>query len=60
MGEVGHAFVVPRPGPAITHDELVAWARRIMANYKVPRTVSIVEALPLNAAGKVVKAKLRA
>jgi acyl-CoA synthetase (AMP-forming)/AMP-acid ligase II len=31
-----------------------------MANYKVPRTVRVVEALPLNASGKVLKTELRA
>lgn len=55
LGEVGKAFIVPRPGAAIAVDELVAWCRREMANYKVPRSVTIVDALPVNAAGKVQK-----
>jgi acyl-CoA synthetase (AMP-forming)/AMP-acid ligase II len=57
MGEVGCAFVVPRPGVASTGlaGELVAWARDQMANYKVPRRVEVVEALPTNASGKVLK-----
>lgn len=61
MGEVGCAFVVPRPGadPARLADELLAWARDQLANYKVPRSVEIVDALPLNASGKVLKAELR-
>ena len=60
LGEVGMAFVVPRPGAAVDPDELVAWCRDRMANYKVPRRVAVVEALPLNAAGKVLKFQLRA
>ena len=60
MGEVGLAFVVPRPAPAIDPDELIAWCREQMANYKVPRYVEIVDALPLNASGKVLKYELRA
>jgi acyl-CoA synthetase (AMP-forming)/AMP-acid ligase II len=60
MGEVGCAFVVLRPGQSLTPDELVAWSREKMANYKVPRRVEIVDALPLNASGKVVKYELRA
>ena len=62
MGEVGCAFVVPRPGtdPAALAEDLPAWAREQMANYKVPRTVRIIEALPLNASGKVLKTELRA
>ncbi len=59
MGEVGMAFVVPRPGASIDADELIAWAREHMANYKVPRRVEIVDELPLNASGKVLKYELR-
>jgi len=60
LGEVGVAFVVPRPGATVTPDEVIAWARDHMANYKVPRAVEIVDALPLNASGKVLKYELRA
>ncbi len=60
LGEVGMAFVVLRPGATIAASDLVAWARANMANYKVPRRVEILEALPLNATGKVVKDELRA
>jgi acyl-CoA synthetase (AMP-forming)/AMP-acid ligase II len=60
LGEVGMAFVVPRPGVAVTADAVIAWARERMANYKVPRKVAFVEALPLNATGKVDKNVLRA
>jgi HIP---CoA ligase len=60
MGEVGMAYVVPRPGASVDPDELVAWAREQMANYKVPRRIEVVDALPLNASGKVLKFELRA
>jgi acyl-CoA synthetase (AMP-forming)/AMP-acid ligase II len=60
MGEVGMAFVVLRPEAAATPDEIVAWSRDVMANFKVPRVVEIVDALPLNASGKVLKTELRA
>jgi HIP---CoA ligase len=59
LGEVGVAFVVPIPGAAPRPDDIVAWSREHMANFKVPRAVEIVEALPLNASGKVVKDPLR-
>jgi HIP---CoA ligase len=59
MGEVGAAFVVPRPGAAVTADDVIAWARAHLANYKVPRRVELVDALPLNASGKVLKRPLR-
>ena len=60
MGEVGHAFVVRRTDRTCDADELVEWARTRMANYKVPRGITFVEALPLNASGKVLKFELRA
>ncbi|MFJ9035198.1 FadD3 family acyl-CoA ligase [Streptomyces sp. NPDC102406] len=59
LGEVGKAYVVRRPGALLTADDLIAWARREMANYKVPRHVTFVPELPRNASGKVVKGELR-
>jgi acyl-CoA synthetase (AMP-forming)/AMP-acid ligase II len=60
LGEVGMAFVVSTRGPPLEPAELMEWARGEMANCKVPRFVEIVEALPVNATGKVVKDELRA
>ncbi|WP_179405117.1 FadD3 family acyl-CoA ligase [Burkholderia guangdongensis] len=60
LGEVGHAYVVLRPGARASADELSDWARRNMANYKVPRAFTFVEQLPTSAAGKVLKYQLRA
>lgn len=59
LGEVGMAFVVPRAGAEIDVDELTTWCRENMANFKVPRHVRVVDALPRNASGKVQKFKLR-
>ena len=59
LGEVGMAFVVARPGSETTGDVIIAWARDEMANYKVPRAVEIVDELPMNATGKVMKDVLR-
>ncbi len=59
MGEVGMAFVVLRPAAGATPDEIAEWARGEMANYKVPRHVELVDELPLNATGKVLKYQLR-
>jgi len=47
-------------GATTTPDELIAWSRDEMANYKVPRRVELVDELPLNATGKVMKDELRA
>jgi len=59
MGEVGMAFVVAVPGASLDAKGLITWSRENMANYKVPRYVEIVEALPSNASGKVLKFELR-
>jgi len=60
LGEVGVAFVVPRPGQTIDPDELGTWCRAHMANFKIPRTIRVVDSLPLNPTGKVMKFQLRA
>ena len=63
LGEVGCAFVVTPPdverSPA-TAGAIVEWCRERIANYKVPRRVLFVDALPENASGKVLKHDLRA
>ena len=59
LGEVGRAFVVPRAGAEVTPEELMMWCRERLANYKVPRTIAFVPALPRNATGKVTKNDLR-
>ena len=60
LGEVGMAFVVPMAGRRPDPDEVRSWCAEQMANFKVPRRIEIVEALPLNATGKVDKQVLRA
>ena len=59
LGEVGQAFVIRRPGASLDEAALTAWCRDNMANYKVPRRIEFVDALPTNAAGKVQKFALR-
>ncbi|HET8611763.1 MAG TPA: AMP-binding protein, partial [Sphingomonas sp.] len=53
MGEVAHAVVVPRPGAETDSEAFLRWCRATMANYKAPRSVEWVDALPLNASGKI-------
>lgn len=59
LGQVGKAFVVRQGGAAIDEAGVIAWCRAEMANYKVPRSVVFLDALPLNATGKVDKVSLR-
>ena len=59
MGEVGFAFIVPTSGVTPEPDEIIEWCRQEMANYKCPREVALIDNLPLNASGKVLKYELR-
>ena len=59
LGEVGKAFLVLRPGATADADEIIAWCRENMANYKVPRAIEFRSELPKNAAGKVMRIELR-
>jgi len=52
---VGVAYIVAEPGTTPDPEEVIVWARRSMSNYKVPRTVTVLDVLPTNANGKVDK-----
>jgi acyl-CoA synthetase (AMP-forming)/AMP-acid ligase II len=54
------AFVVPRPGAEVGSDDLREFVRDNLANYKVPREITLLDALPRNATGKILRAELRA
>jgi acyl-CoA synthetase (AMP-forming)/AMP-acid ligase II len=58
-GERVHAVVVLAAGASAAPGELREFCRRGLAGYKAPRTVEIVDALPVSAAGKVLKRQLR-
>jgi acyl-CoA synthetase (AMP-forming)/AMP-acid ligase II len=59
LGEVGHVFVVRAAGASLSEAEVLAWSKTNLANYKIPRGITFVDQLPLNATGKVEKFKLR-
>ncbi len=59
FGEVGVAFVVPRPGAAPDPDALLAVLKTQIAKFKVPKHAIVVDELPRNAMGKVQKNQLR-
>ena len=59
LGEVGFAFVVPAAGTSPSTEDIVAWCRDRLANFKVPRFVELTDELPINAGGKVMKFQLR-
>ena len=58
-GERVHAVVVPRTGHRPGIDELRSHVKSLIAGYKAPRSVELVDALPLSGAGKVLKRDLR-
>lgn len=60
MGELGLAFVVPRPGPNLTLHELRLHCRQGLARYKIPAEFRILPALPMTDVGKVDKQALAA
>jgi len=57
-GEVRRAIAVLKPGASLTAADLTAWLRERMANYKVPKAVVFVDALPKTGANKKDKPKL--
>jgi acyl-CoA synthetase (AMP-forming)/AMP-acid ligase II len=59
LGEVGRAFLVTRPGAQLDERSVIAYTREHLANFKAPRSVRFVDALPRNSGGKVVKPQLR-
>jgi len=58
-GERVHAVVVPSSGATVSIEELTAFCRERMAGYKLPRSMELVDGLPVSAAGKVLKRELR-
>ena len=58
-GEVGKACVVLKPGATVTEAELLSFLQEQMARYKVPKSVSFLENLPLSGMGKILKRELR-
>ena len=59
LGEEILAAVILKPGETMTAEELQAYVRANMAKHKVPKYVDFVEAFPQNAAGKILKYKMR-
>jgi acyl-CoA synthetase (AMP-forming)/AMP-acid ligase II len=58
-GELVHVSVVLKPGSQTTPDSIIEHCKTLIANYKCPRSVAFLEALPLSGAGKILKNKLR-
>ena len=59
FGEAVTAIVVAEPGGTLDPAEIRRQAREVLAPFKVPKSVHVMESLPRNALGKVEKARLR-
>ncbi|MBB6628781.1 long-chain-fatty-acid--CoA ligase [Nocardioides sp. KIGAM211] len=59
-GESVKAVVSLKPDTSATEEELIAWCRDRLAHYKCPKSVDLLEALPRNPTGKILKRELRA
>ncbi len=58
-GEEVKAYVILKEGESASEDELRAWGKEQFAAYKYPRSVEIVDALPMGPTGKILKTELR-
>jgi fatty-acyl-CoA synthase len=59
-GEVGHLVLVPKPNAELDLAEVVVYLESRLARYKIPKHLSVMDALPRNGAGKLNKGSLRA
>ncbi len=59
-GEAVKAFCVPKAGHQIDTESVILWAREKIAGFKVPKTVDVIDSLPRNASGKILRKDLRA
>ncbi len=58
-GELVKAVVVLKPGHEVSEEEVIAYCRQHLAGFKIPKSVDYIEAIPRNAAGKMLKKDLR-
>jgi long-chain acyl-CoA synthetase len=59
LGEEVKAFVVRKPGAAVSEQQLIDWSREQMAAYKYPRHVEFRDSLPISPTGKILKRELK-
>jgi fatty-acyl-CoA synthase len=59
-GETVKAVCVAKPGMTVEEADIIAWTRDRIAAFKAPRSVDVIEALPRNASGKILRKDLRA
>ena len=58
-GETVKAFIVPKPGEVLTEEEVVAYCKKNLAAYKIPKIIEFIDELPKSAVGKIMRRKIR-
>ncbi|MEZ4605001.1 MAG: long-chain fatty acid--CoA ligase [Desulfobacterales bacterium] len=58
-GETVKAFIVPKQGETLTEKEIIAYCKKNLAAYKVPKQIEFMEELPKSAVGKILRRKLK-
>ncbi len=59
-GEAVKACIVPKPGQTVDTDDVIAYAREQLAGFKVPKSIDVIEVMPRNPTGKILRRQLRA
>ena len=57
-GKVGHAFIKTREGETISYDEVKDYLKKLVASYKIPKSMEVIDELPKTASGKIKKSVL--
>ncbi|QZD93303.1 fatty acid--CoA ligase [Qipengyuania xiapuensis] len=59
-GEAVKACVVAKPGEEVDEKSIIEWTRERLAGFKVPKSVDVIDVMPRNASGKILRKDLRA
>ncbi len=58
-GETVKAFIVPKQGQTLSEEDVIAFCKKNLAAYKVPKIIEFIDELPKSAVGKILRRKLK-
>ncbi len=58
-GEEVMAFIILNEGATCSTEDIIAWSKKQMSNYKYPRQIRFVDSIPMSATNKILKRELR-